>query len=82
MPLREADFEHEVGEACVGSNGIEHEVGPGGNEQGVVFLTCDAEPLAGMILVAQLGVQGGDLDRRNVTGFGFALGEFNLDSFT
>jgi hypothetical protein len=49
--LRQTDFADQFGVARIGTQGIEREVRPEG-DQPVVFLVCGVEPLEGMVLVA------------------------------
>jgi hypothetical protein len=54
--LGQTDFAHQFGVTRIGAQGIEREVGPEGDQPGVVLLVCRIKPLEGMILVAQIGI--------------------------
>ena len=75
--LRQTDFPHQFGKTGIGTQRIELEVSVQTHQQPVVFAICRVEPLESVLLVAQVGIQAGNLQRRLVPGFAPVLPQLN-----
>ncbi len=58
--LGQTDFAHQFGKAWIGTQRVELEVGVQTNQQPIVFLVSDVEPMKGLLFVSQVGVVAGN----------------------
>jgi len=55
--LRQADFAHQFGKPRIRAQRIELEVGVQTNEQPIVLLISDVEPMESLLFISQVGVE-------------------------
>jgi len=61
--LRQTDFAHQFGKPRIRTQRVELEVSVHANEQQIVFLISDVEPMESLLSVSQVGVEAGDDQR-------------------